>query len=145
MDIALEQAKLAMKLNEIPVGAVVVKNGEIISKAYNLREKLNTPLGHAEILAINKASKKLKNWRLSGCELYVTLEPCPMCAGAILESRISKVYIGTFDYKTGSAGSVINILQNENLNYFVDVKWCYDKKCSDILVDFFKIARNKIK
>ena len=141
MDIALKEAKLAKELKEVPVGAVIVKEGKIIAKAHNLRESLNSALAHAEILAIDKACKKLNNWRLSRCELYVTLEPCPMCAGAILQSRICKVYIGTFDPTTGSAGSVVNILQNKNLNNFVDVKWCYDKRCSDILSDFFKNRR----
>lgn len=142
MNIALEEAKIAKELNEVPVGAVIIKEGKIIAKAHNLREKLNSPLAHAEILAIDEACKKLNNWRLNGCELYVTLEPCPMCAGAILQSRISKIYIGTFDPTTGSAGSVVNLLQNQNLNYFLDVNWCYDERCSDILSDFFKNRRD---
>lgn len=142
MNFALEEALKAKELMEVPVGAVIVKDGEVISKAHNLRESTNSSLAHAEILAIDMACKKLNNWRLSGCQLYVTLEPCPMCAGAILQSRISKVIIGTFDPTIGAAGSVINLLQNRNLNCFVDVKWLYDDRCSDILKDFFKGRRN---
>lgn len=141
MDIALEEAKKAMELGEVPVGAVIIKDNKIISKAHNLKETLNDPTAHAEILAIQKATKALKNWRLSGCEMYVTLEPCPMCAGAILQSRISKLHIGTFDDKTGACGSVVNIVQNDNLNFFLDLKWEYNKDCSDLLSSFFKYRR----
>lgn len=141
MDIALEEAKKAMELGEVPVGAIIIKDNKIISKAHNLKETLNDPTAHAEILAIQKATKVLKNWRLSGCEMYVTLEPCPMCAGAILQSRISKLHIGTFDDKTGACGSVVNIVQNDNLNFFLDLKWEYNKDCSDLLSSFFKYRR----
>ena len=143
MDLALEEARKAEKLGEVPVGAIIVKNGEIIAKAYNLKETLKNPLAHAEILAINEACKKLNNWRLSGCEMYVTLEPCPMCAGAILQSRIAKVHIGTIDDTTGAGGSVVNILQNANLPHFIDLIWYHDRSCSDILVNFFKNKRYK--
>lgn len=143
MDLALEEARKAEKLGEVPVGAVIVKNGEVIAKAHNLKETLKNPLAHAEILAINEACKKLNNWRLSGCEIYVTLEPCPMCAGAILQSRISKVHIGVIDDTTGAGGSVVNILQNANLPYFIDLIWYHYKPCSDILVNFFKQKRTK--
>ncbi|WP_055072047.1 tRNA adenosine(34) deaminase TadA [Clostridium massiliamazoniense] len=141
MDIALEEAKRAMKLGEVPVGAIIIKDNKIISKAHNLKETLNDPTAHAEILAIQKATKVLKNWRLSGCEMYVTLEPCPMCAGAILQSRISKLHIGTFDEKTGACGSVLNIVQNDNLNFFLDLKWEYNEDCSNLLSSFFKYRR----
>lgn len=141
MDIALEEAKKAMGFGEVPVGAIIIKDNKIISKAHNLKETLNDPTAHAEILAIQKATKVLKNWRLSGCEMYVTLEPCPMCAGAILQSRISKLHIGTFDDKTGACGSVVNIVQNDNLNFFLDLKWEYNKDCSDLLSSFFKYRR----
>lgn len=103
MNEALKEAKKAYKKEEIPVGAVIVKNGKIISKAHNLKETKKRTTSHAEIIAINKANKKLKNWRLNDCEMYVTLEPCPMCAGAIILSRIKKIYIGTMDGKTGAA------------------------------------------
>lgn len=143
MDLAIEEAKKAQSLGEVPVGAVIVKQGYVIAKAHNLKETLKNPLAHAEILAINEACKKLNNWRLSDCEMYVTLEPCPMCAGAILQSRISKVYIGTLDDTTGAGGSIVNILQNPNLPYFVDLVWHHDERCSEILVNFFKRRRIK--
>ena len=141
LSLALEEAEKAREKGEVPVGAVIVKNGEIIAKAHNLKERLNDPTAHAEILAIREACNKLNNWRLHGCEMYVTLEPCPMCAGAILQSRLSKIYIGTFDDTTGAAGSVVNILQNHNLNHFLEVVWENDEKCSKILTEFFKDRR----
>ncbi len=141
LSLALEEAEKAREKGEVPVGAVIVKNGEIIAKAHNLKESLNDPTAHAEILAIREACNKLNNWRLHGCEMYVTLEPCPMCAGAILQSRLSKIYIGTFDDTTGAAGSVVNILQNHNLNHFLEVVWENDEKCSEILTEFFKDRR----
>lgn len=141
LSLALEEAEKAREKGEVPVGAVIVKNGEIIAKAHNLKESLNDPTAHAEILAIREACNKLNNWRLHGCEMYVTLEPCPMCAGAILQSRLSKIYIGTFDDTTGAAGSVVNILQNHNLNHFLEVVWENDEKCSKILTKFFKDRR----
>ncbi len=141
LSLALEEAEKAREKGEVPVGAVIVKNGEIIAKAHNLKESLNDPTAHAEILAIREACNKLNNWRLHGCEMYVTLEPCPMCAGAILQSRLSRIYIGTFDDTTGAAGSVVNILQNHNLNHFLEVVWENDEKCSKILTEFFKDRR----
>lgn len=141
LSLALEEAEKAREKGEVPVGAVIVKNGEIIAKAHNLKESLNDPTAHAEILAIREACNKLNNWRLHGCEMYVTLEPCPMCAGAILQSRLSKIYIGTFEDSTGAAGSVVNILQNHNLNHFLEVVWENDEKCSKILTEFFKDRR----
>lgn len=145
MDIALEEARKAMDLGEVPVGAIIVKDNRIISKAHNLKETLNDPTAHAEILAIKEATKALENWRLIDCTMYVTLEPCPMCAGAILQSRLSKLYIGTFDEKAGACGSVINLVQNDNLNFFLDLKWEYNESCSKLLSEFFKDRRkNKI-
>lgn len=141
MEKALEQAEIALKLQEVPVGAVIVKEGEIIAMAYNLREAVKDATAHAEILAIRKASEVLQNWRLSGCDMYVTLEPCPMCAGAIAQARIRNLYIGTFDQDTGACGSVINIVQNEYLKYGVNVNWMYDKRCSTIITEFFKNRR----
>ena len=117
---ALKEAKKAEAMNEVPVGAVIVKNGKIIAAAHNITETLKDPTAHAEIIAIKRAASYLKNWRLNGCELYVTLEPCPMCAGAILQSRISKIYIGTFDPRLGACGSIINILQNISLHFSCD-------------------------
>ena len=106
-----------------------------------MKETLKDVTAHAEILAIKKASKKLDNWRLSDAEMYVTLEPCPMCASVIAQSRIKKVYIGTFDPTSGACGSIINLAQNNRLNTFYDVKWCYDERCSEILSDFFENRR----
>lgn len=141
MKIALEEAYKAYLKGEVPVGAVIVKDGKIIAKAHNKREELQSSLAHAEILAIKEASKHLKNWRLNNCEMYITLEPCPMCAGAIIQSRISKVHIGTFDPLTGACGSVINLLQNENIHRIVNIEWEYNEECSKILTDFFKNKR----
>lgn len=141
MKIALKEAMVAEKMNEIPVGAVIVKDNEVISVAHNLIETLKDPTAHAEVLAIKKASKALGDWRLSGCDMYVTLEPCPMCTGAIIQSRIRRVYIGTFNSISGCCGSVLNIAQSEALNSIVDIKWLYDEQCSSILREFFKKNR----
>ena len=143
LNAAIEEAKTALLVGEVPVGAVIVKDGKIISRAHNLRETLRNPLAHAEVLAIKKACEVVGDWRLTGCELYVTLEPCPMCAGAIVQSRIKRVHIGTFDPKAGACGSIMNVLQNEALNHFVDIKWLYDEECSLILQDFFRAARGR--
>jgi len=142
MKIALEEAAKGKDKGEIPVGAVIVKNGEVIAKAHNLKETLKLPTAHAEILAIEDACKKIDNWRLTGCEMYVTLEPCAMCAAAISQSRISKVYIGTFNKDMGACGSILNLLDYNMLNSFVDIKWCYDEECSEILTEFFSKRRN---
>ncbi len=139
---ALKEAKKALELKEVPVGAVIVKDEKIISRAHNLRETLGSPLAHAEILAINKASEALGDWRLTGCKLYVTLEPCVMCAGAITQARISEVYIGALDPTAGACGSVVNIAQNENLNLYTRVYWILREECSEILKKFF-IDRRK--
>jgi tRNA(adenine34) deaminase len=141
MQAAIEQAKQALLLREVPVGAVIEKDGEIISRAYNLRETLKDPLAHAEVLAIKKAAEALGNWRLTGCNMYVTLEPCPMCAGAIVNSRISELNIGTYDPRSGACGSIINIVQNEQLNHYVKVNWLYNEECSKLLINFFKNKR----
>lgn len=139
----MKEALKAYSKEEVPVGAVVVKDNKIIARAHNLREFTKSPLAHAEILAIDKASKYIGDWRLNGCELYVTLEPCVMCAGAIIQSRISKVHIGTFDPRAGACGSVADILNHPHLDSFVEVLWKYDQDCSDILTDFFKKRRKK--
>ena len=141
MEFAKKEAILAMNKGEIPVGAVIVKNGVIIGKAHNLKETLNDSTAHAEILAIKEASKHIGNWRLNGAEMYVTLEPCSMCASAIVQSRLSKVYIGTFNKDMGACGSVINLLDNRGLNSFVDIKWIYDEECSALLTRFFNNRR----
>lgn len=140
---AIKEAHKALLAEEVPVGAVIVKDGSIIGRGYNLREKLRDPLAHAEIMAIKEACAYLEDWRLSNCEMYVTLEPCPMCAGAIVQSRIKRIYVGTFDPKAGACGSIMNVVQNEALNHFVDVKWLYDEECSQLLTDFFLKRRKK--
>ena len=140
---ALKEAKKAYKKEEIPVGAVIVKNGEIISKAHNLKETKNSSISHAEILAIEKANKKLGAWRLENAEMYITLEPCMMCMGAIINSRIKKIYIGTLDPKTGSCKSVINI-DNYKFNHVVQIETgILKEECEYILKDFFKMLRQK--
>lgn len=141
MEEALKEADISLMMNEVPVGAVIVKDEKIISRGHNLRETLKDPSAHAEMIAIRKACAEVGDWRLNGCELYVTLEPCPMCAGAILQSRISRVFIGTFDPEAGACGSVVNVVQNDNLHGAADVRWIYDERCSRILEDFFKSRR----
>ena len=142
---ALKEAKKAYDKLEIPVGAVIVKDGKIIARAHNQKETKCDTTNHAEILAIQKASKKLNSWRLIDCEMYVTLEPCSMCAGAIINSRIKKVYIGTMDEKTGAVGSVFNLFNDYKFNHKVDFETGILKnECEDILKSFFKELR-KIK
>ncbi len=142
---ALKEAKKAYDKLEVPVGAVIVKNGKIIARGYNQKETKKDTIKHAEIIAIEKASKKLDSWRLNDCEMYVTLEPCPMCAGAIINSRIKKIYIGTLDEKTGAVGSVLDLFSDYTFNHKVEVeKGIMQKDCEKILKDFFKVLR-KIK
>ncbi|WP_163195019.1 nucleoside deaminase [Clostridium thermarum] len=141
MKAALEQARIALGKNEVPVGAVIVKDDQIIAEAHNLKESLKDPTAHAEILAIRKACEVLDNWRLTGCSMYVTLEPCPMCASAIAQSRIRNLYIGAPDIDGGACGSVINIVQNNYINNYLNVHWVYNQECSDILSNFFKGRR----
>jgi tRNA(adenine34) deaminase len=145
---ALKEAKKAYAKEEVPVGAVIVKDGKIIAKAHNLKESKKQATSHAEILAIQKACKKVGAWRLSECDMYVTLEPCPMCAGALIQSRIQKLYIGTDDLKTGACGSVLNLLDDYKFNHKIEVeKYILKDECESILKDFFKMLRerNKLK
>ena len=142
---ALKEAQKAYDKLEIPVGAVIVKDGKIIARAHNQKETKFDTTKHAEILAIQKASKKLKSWRLIDCEMYVTLEPCSMCAGAIINSRIKKVYIGTMDNKTGAVGSILNLFDDYIFNHKVEFETGILKDdCEIILKRFFKDLR-KIK
>lgn len=144
MNKALKEARKAYKKLEVPVGVVIVKDGEIIAKAYNQKEEKNNPIKHAEIIAIEKACKKLNNWRLNDCEMYVTLEPCPMCAGAIVNSRIKKIYIGALQQKTGACGSKVNIIEEYKTETKIDVEsGILQEKCLNILQDFFKELRKK--
>ncbi|WP_053955455.1 tRNA adenosine(34) deaminase TadA [Inediibacterium massiliense] len=143
---ALIEANKARELEEVPIGAVIVKDGQVIARAHNLRETAKDPTAHAEILAIQKAAKFLGGWRLSGCELYVTVEPCPMCAGAIILSRIDTLIIGTMDPKGGGAGSLFNIPEDERLNHKTKViKGILKDECATLMKNFFKYLRNKNK
>lgn len=141
MMLALNEAKKAKLIDEVPIGAVIVKDGEIIAKAHNLCEKNANPTHHAELLAINKAFKKLNTNRLTGCELYVTLEPCPMCAGAIINSKVSKVIFGAFDLKGGAVSSRVDLF-NKGFNHKPEVyEGICEKECAEILTEFFKNKR----
>ena len=143
---ALKQAQKAYDTDEVPVGAVIVYNNKIIARAYNCKETKKDTTKHAEIIAIQKASKKLESWRLSECEMYVTLEPCSMCAGAIIQARLKKVYIGTMDYKTGACGSVLNLLKDFKFNHNVEIEsGIMQSECESILKKFFKELRKKEK
>lgn len=139
---AIKQAKKAADINEVPIGCAIVKDGEVVAKGYNRRNTDHSTLSHAEITAIRKASKKLKDWRLEDCTLYVTLEPCQMCAGAIVQARIKRVVVGSMNPKAGCAGSVLNILQMKEFNHQVElVTGVLDEECSELLKDFFKKLR----
>ncbi len=142
MDIAIAQAKKAAEVDEVPIGAVIVMNGKVVSKAHNLTERTQIATAHAEILAINKACKKLKSWRLDGAELFVTVEPCPMCAGAIANARIKTVYFGAYEKKSGSAVSKFNILSESGLNHTVDfLGGIKEEECAEIIKNYFKSKR----
>ena len=139
---ALKEAEKAYKKLEIPVGAIIVKDGKIIARAHNQKETKTDTTKHAEIVAIQKASKKLNSWRLLDCEMYVTLEPCAMCAGAMINARIKKVCIGTMDEKTGAAGSVLNLFEDYKFNHKVEVeKGILKQECEEILKKFFRELR----
>ena len=141
---ALKQAQKAYDINEVPVGAIIVKDDKIIARAYNLKETKQDTTKHAEIIAIQKASKKLNAWRLTDCEMYVTLEPCSMYAGAIIQARINKVYIGTMDPKTGACGSIYNMFKDYKFNHNVEVEYGIMKnECEVMLKSFFKKLRKK--
>ena len=141
---ALKEAKKAYKKGEIPVGAVIVKDNKIIARAHNLKEIKKDTTKHAEIIAIQKASKNIEAWRLIDCEMYVTLEPCSMCAGAILQARIKNLYIGAMDEKTGACGSVLNLLEDYKFNHKVEIqRGILADDCEYILKEFFKELRKK--
>lgn len=146
MRLALEQAKKAYDIDEVPVGVVIVKNDEVIATGYNKKETLKDSLAHAEMIAIKKASEVLGGWRLLGCTMYVTIEPCPMCAGGIVNSRIERLVIGAKDIKMGGCGSVVNITENERLNHRVDTTWeVLEEECSGIMKNFFRNLRYRKK
>lgn len=143
---ALKQAKKAAKIGEVPIGCVIVYEDNIISRAYNKRNTKKLTLAHAELLAIQKASKVIGDWRLEDCTMYVTLEPCQMCAGAIVQARIKRVVIGAMNQKAGCAGSILNLLNIPQFNHQVDVtKGVLVEECSSMLQEFFKELRQKKK
>jgi len=141
MALALNEAKKAYEKNEVPVGAVIVKNGEVIAKSHNLKLKTNQIINHAEILAIIRATTKIHDWRLNDCEMYITLEPCPMCAGAILQSRIKKIYIGAKSNIYSNKKIISDILANDDYYHQVEVEYTNNMECSKILSDFFSNKR----
>lgn len=139
---ALKQAKKAEDIGEVPIGCVIVYEDKIISRAYNKRNNNKSTLAHAELIAIDKASKKMGDWRLEECTMYVTLEPCQMCAGAIVQSRMEKVVIGAMNKKAGCAGSILNLLQVEEFNHQVEIiTGVLEEECSTVLQSFFKKLR----
>jgi len=142
MNIAIEEAKLSLLSGDVPVGAIILHNGEIISKQHNRVEECVAPAAHAELLAIQDACNKLGTKFLEKCDMYVTLEPCAMCAGAIVLARIRRLYIGAYNPKAGACRSVFNIVQNDKLNHFVDVYYgIREKECSELLTNFFRKKR----
>lgn len=146
MQIALKEAEKAEKKGEVPIGAVIVHEDKVIATGYNHRETTQTTLSHAELIAIEKANKVLKSWRLEDCILYVTLEPCPMCAGAIVQSRIKRVVYGASDPKAGCAGTLMNLLQEDMFNHQVEVtSGVLKEECSALLSDFFRQLRKEKK
>lgn len=141
---AIKQAKKAEALDEVPVGAVIVFEDKIIARGYNLKEGKQNPLLHAEMRAIEKACKKIGSWRLYDCDLYVTLEPCPMCAGAIIQSRMRHVYFGAYDQKAGCAGTICNLLEQDDFNHKTQVTGgVLETECVKLLQDYFRGKRKK--
>lgn len=146
MKIALDQAKIAEENGDVPIGAVIVHKNQIIAKAYNQREQLQDPTAHAEIIALTQAAAALENWHLNGCTIYVTLEPCPMCAGALVLSRMDKLVYGCDDPKTGAVKSLYNIVTDERLNHRLEVvSGVLADECTRQLQDFFRSRRGKNK
>jgi tRNA(adenine34) deaminase len=142
MKLAYKQAEKAREIGEVPVGAIITKENRIIGMGYNLKETLKDPTAHAEMIAIKDASKNLGAWRLTDCTMYVTLEPCAMCAGAIVNSRLERLVIGTEDKRMGACGSSMNLVQNDSSNHQVKIEWNIMKsECSNILTEFFKKLR----
>lgn len=142
MNIALAEAKIAAQQGEVPVGAVLVLDGEVVAQAHNQRETTHDATAHAEVLAIRQACAKLRNWRLTGADLYVTLEPCPMCAGAIVNARIGRVIYGAPDSKAGGVDSLFNIVDNKNLDHRVEIlSGICETECREVLQEFLKRKR----
>ena len=146
MKAAIREAKKAYALDEVPIGCVIVQDGTIIARGYNRRNTDKNTLSHAELNAIRKASRKLGDWRLEGCTIYITLEPCQMCAGAIVQSRITRAVIGSMNPKAGCAGSVLNLLEMQEFNHQVEVeRGVLQEECSTMLSGFFRELRGKKK
>lgn len=146
MQLALEEARRAAELGEIPIGAVLVQGEEILCRTHNMRETWQSATAHAEVIAIEEACKKLGRWRLSGCTLYVTVEPCPMCSGAIVNSRLDRVVYGCPDIKAGGAESIFNIISNPNLNHNPEVvSGVCELECAQVMKDFFQKRRRENK
>ena len=141
---AIKQAEKARKLEEVPIGCVIVLDEKIIARGYNRRNTDHTSLAHAEIMAIKKACKKIGDWRLEECTIYVTLEPCQMCAGAIIQSRIKRVVIGAMNKKAGCAGSIYNLLEEDRFNHKAEVtRAVSEEECAGLMSEFFKGLREK--
>ncbi|MEI3604465.1 tRNA adenosine(34) deaminase TadA [Pseudogracilibacillus sp. SE30717A] len=146
MESAISEAHKAKQLGEVPIGAVIVCDDTIIASGHNVREKTQSTLSHAELIAIQQANEVIGSWRLEDCTLYITLEPCPMCAGAIVQSRIKRVVYGANDPKAGCAGTLMNLLQEERFNHQVEVtSGILEEECSALLTDFFRELRQKRK
>ena len=144
MKAAIKQAEKAKKLDEVPIGCVIVLDGKIIARGYNRRNTDHTSLAHAEMMAIKEACKKIRDWRLEECTLYVTLEPCQMCAGAIVQSRVKRVVIGAMNKKAGCAGSIFNLLEEDRFNHKAEVvRGVLENECSEMMSTFFKELRAK--
>ena len=143
---AIKQAKKAAAIGDVPIGCVIVLDGKIIARAYNQRNKRKTTLAHAELLAIEKASKKTGDWRLEECTMYITLEPCQMCSGAIVQARIKRVVVGCMNPKAGCAGSILNLLDMKEFNHQVELTTgVLEEECSGMMKQFFKELRQKQK
>ena len=146
MKYAIRQAKKAGAIGDVPIGCVIVHEGKIIARGYNKRNKNKTVLAHAELLAMSKACKKIGDWRLEECTMYITLEPCQMCAGAIVQARIPRVVIGSMNPKAGCGGSILNLLEMQEFNHQVNVtRGVLNQECSEMLSDFFRELRRKQK
>lgn len=141
MVLAYKEAIKAKEKDEVPIGAVIVRDGKVIARAHNIKEKTNDPMGHAEILCIKKACKKIGDWYLKDCELYVTLEPCVMCVGAIINARIKKVYYGVSDLKGGALGGLFNLMEQKGFNHYFEYEIIHTQECGQILKDYFKEKR----
>lgn len=142
MNIAIEEAKKAETIGEVPIGAIIIHEDHVIARGHNVRETTQQVLSHAELEAIRVANKKLNSWRLEGCTMYVTLEPCPMCAGALVQARIDRVVFGAFDPKAGCVGTLMNLVDDQRFNHQVAVtSGVLEEECSTLLTDFFRKLR----